>query len=78
VLRLRRRLQVAGTGQFVLHWPLSAASFKLEFNTNLLSTGNVWTLVPDAFVLVTNNSVLFNYVTNDTAPPRKFYRLRAP
>ena len=78
MLRLRRRLQVAGTGQFVLHWPLSAASFKLEFNTNLLSTGNVWTLVPDAFVLVTNNSVLFNYVTNPATLPQKFYRLRAP
>lgn len=67
-----------GSPLFVLHWPLSAANFKLEFNTNLLSTGNVWTVVPGTVVLVTNNAVLFNYVTNDTSPPRKFYRLRAP
>ena len=69
---------LSATGQFVLHWPLSAASFKLEFNTNLVSTGNVWTLVPDSVVLVTNNSVLFNYVTNPATLPQKFYRLRAP
>jgi hypothetical protein len=69
---------VPGTPLFVLHWPLSAANFKLEFNPNLVSTGNVWTVAPETVVLVTNNSVLFNYVTNDTSPPRKFYRLRAP
>lgn len=69
---------VPGTPLFVLHWPASAANFKLEFNTNLVSTGNVWTVVPEAVVPVTNNAVLFNYVTNDTTPPRKFYRLRAP
>lgn len=69
---------VPGTPLFVLHWPASAANFKLEFNPNLVSTGNVWTVVPEAVVPVTNNTVLFNYVTNDTTPPRKFYRLRAP
>lgn len=63
---------------FVLHWPVSAVTFKLEFNTNLVSTGNVWTVVPQTVVLVTNNAVLFNYVTNDTSLPGKFYRLRAP
>ena len=68
----------AGSPLFVLHWPLSAASFKLEFNTNFLSAGNVWAVAPETAVLVTNNAVLFNYVTNDTTPPRKFYRLRAP
>lgn len=67
-----------GTTGFVLHWPVSAANFKLEFNTNLVSVGNVWTVVPQAVVLVTNNAVLFNYVTNDPTPPPKFYRLRAP
>ncbi len=68
----------AGSPQFVLHWPVGAGNFKLEFNTNLVSVGNVWTVVPQPVVLVTNNAVLFNYVTNDTTPPRKFYRLRAP
>jgi len=68
----------AGSPLFVLHWPVGAANFKLEFNTNLVSTGNVWTVAPQTVVLVTNNAVLFNYVTNDTTPPRKFYRLRAP
>lgn len=68
----------AGSTLFVLHWPVSAASFQLEFNTNLVTTGNVWTVVPEPVVVVTNQSVLFNYVTNDTTPPRKFYRLRAP
>ena len=69
---------VPGSPLFVLHWPVSAVTFKLEFNTNLVSTGNVWTVVPQAVALVTNNATLFNYVTNDTTPPRKFYRLRAP
>lgn len=68
----------AGSPLFVLHWPVSAVTFKLEFNTNLVSTGNVWTVVPHTVVLVTNNAVLFNYVTNDTSLPGKFYRLRAP
>ena len=68
----------AGSPLFVLHWPVSAANFQLEFNTNLVSNGNVWTPVPQVPVLVTNNAVLFNYVTNDTTLPRKFYRLRAP
>ncbi|MFM8534668.1 MAG: IPT/TIG domain-containing protein [Acidimicrobiia bacterium] len=68
----------ASSPRFVLHWPFSAANFKLEFNTNLVSTGNTWTVAPEAVVLVTNNAVLFNYVTNDTLLPRKFYRLRAP
>lgn len=69
---------VSGTSLFVLHWPVSAANFKLEFNSDLLSTNNVWTLVPQSPVLLTNNAVLFHYVTNDTTPPRKFFRLRAP
>lgn len=69
---------VPGSPQFVLHWPLSAAEFTLEFNTGLVSTGNVWTVVPEPVVRVTNAAVVFYYVTNDTAPPRKFYRLRAP
>ena len=69
---------VPGSTLFVLHWPVSAVTFKLEFNTNLVTSGNVWTVVPQAVALVTNNAVLFNYVTNDTTPPRKFYRLRAP
>lgn len=68
----------AGSPLFVLHWPVGAGNFKLEFNTNLVTTGNVWTVVPQSPVLVTNNAVLFHYVTNDTTPPRKFYRLRAP
>ena len=68
----------AGSPLFVLHWPVSAASFQLEFNTNLVSAGNVWTPVPQVPVLVTNNAVLFNYVTNSSTLPRKFYRLRAP
>lgn len=67
-----------GSPLFVLHWPAGAANFKLEFNSGLVSTGNVWTVVPEAVVPVTNNTVLFNYVTNDTSAPRKFYRLRAP
>jgi hypothetical protein len=67
-----------GAPRFVLHWPVGAANFKLEFNTDLVSTGNVWTVVPQPVVLVTNNAVLFNYVTNDTSLPRMFYRLRAP
>ncbi|MEN9573597.1 MAG: hypothetical protein RL514_1452 [Verrucomicrobiota bacterium] len=69
---------VPGTPQFVLHWPVSAATFTLEFNSNLLSTGNVWTVVSQPVVVVTNELGLFNYVTNDTTPPRKFYRLRVP
>lgn len=69
---------VPGSPQFVLHWPLSAGNFKLEFNPTLVSTGNVWTVVPEAVVVVTNQAVLFNYVTNVTSSPRKFYRLRAP
>ncbi len=69
---------VSGSPQFVLHWPRSAVDFKLEFNTNLTSAGNVWTIVPEPVALVTNQAVLFNYVTNDTTPPLKFYRLRSP
>jgi uncharacterized repeat protein (TIGR01451 family) len=69
---------LASPSLFVIHWPVSAVSFTLEFNTNLISTNNVWAVVPQAVVLVTNQSVRFNYVTNDTTPPRKFYRLRAP
>lgn len=68
----------AGSPLFVLHWPVGAGNFTLEFNTNLVTAGNVWTVVPQPVVLVTNNAVLFNYVTNDTSLPRKFYRLRAP
>ncbi len=67
-----------GSPQFVLHWPRGAVDFKLEFNTGLVSTGNVWTIVPEPVTLVTNQAVLFNYVTNDTTPPLKFYRLRSP
>lgn len=67
-----------GSPLFVLRWPDSAANFKLEFNTNLVSTGNVWTVVAEPAVFVTNNSVRFLYVTNTTGVPRKFYRLRAP
>ena len=69
---------VPGTPLFVLHWPVSAAAFTLEFNTNLVTTGNAWTVAPQPVTRVTNQAGLFNYVTNDTAPPRKFYRLRAP
>ncbi len=69
---------VPGSPRFVLHWPVSAANFTLEFNPNLLSTGNVWAVTAEPVVLVTNQAVVFHYVTNDTSPPRKFYRLRAP
>ena len=69
---------VPGSPLFVLHWPVSAANFTLEFNPNLISTLNVWTVVAETVVRVTNQSVVFHYVTNDTSPPRKFYRLRAP
>lgn len=67
-----------GSPLFTLRWPNSAGNFKLEFNTNLVSTNNLWTLVPEPTVLVTNNSALFLYVTNTISGPRKFYRLRAP
>jgi large repetitive protein len=67
-----------GSPLFVLRWPDSAANFKLEFNTNLVSTGNVWTVVAEPVVVVTNDSVRFLSVTNTTGVPRKFYRLRAP
>lgn len=67
-----------GSPLFVLYWPESAANFKLEFNPDLVSTGNVWTVVAEPAVFVTNNSVRFLYVTNTTGVPRKFYRLRAP
>jgi len=66
------------TGLFALLWPDSAANFKLEFNLSLVSSGNVWTVVAEPAVFVTNNSVRFNYVTNATGVPQKFYRLRAP
>lgn len=67
-----------GSPLFVLRWPDSAANFKLEFNTNLVSTGNVWTVVAEPVVVVTNDAVRFLSVTNTTGVPRKFYRLRAP
>ena len=67
-----------GSPLFVLHWPLSAANFTLESNTNLLVTNNVWSVVPEPAVLVTNNAIRFLYVTNSLSGPRKFYRLRAP
>lgn len=69
---------VPGSPLFVVHWPVSAANFTLEFNPNLISTINVWTVVAETVVRVTNQAVVFHYVTNDTSPPRKFYRLRAP
>ena len=69
---------VPGSPRFVLHWPVSAANFTLEFNPNLLSAVNVWAVTAEPVVLVTNQAVVFHYVTNDTSPPRKFYRLRAP
>lgn len=64
--------------QFVLRWPVSAANFVLEFNTNLVSTGNVWTAVADPVLRVTNDATVFHTVTNNTSPARKFYRLRSP
>ena len=69
---------IPGSPRFVLHWPVSAANFTLEFNPNLLSAVNVWAVTAEPVVLVTNQAVVFHYVTNDTSPPRKFYRLRAP
>jgi len=67
-----------GSPLFVLRWPDSAANLKLEFNTNLVSTGNPWTLVAEPAVFVTNNAIRFLSVTNSTGAPRRFYRLRAP
>ncbi|MBI5800674.1 MAG: DUF11 domain-containing protein [Verrucomicrobia bacterium] len=68
------------TRQFTILWPPSAANFKLESNTNLLTSGNVWTVVPETIQQRTNQAgvVLQNFVVHDTSPPRKFYRLRAP
>lgn len=67
-----------GSPLLVLRWPDSAANFKLEFNTNLVSTGSVWAIAAEPAAFVTNNSIRFLQVTNTTGVPRKFYRLRAP
>ena len=69
---------VAGMPFFAVHWPVSAVTFTLEFNTNFLVTNNVWNVASPGPVRVTNNLGIFNYVTNDTTLPGKFFRLRAP
>lgn len=66
------------TELFVLRWPASAGNFTLEFTQNLVSTDTVWATVAEPVIRATNQSAVFHYVTNNTFPARKFYRLRAP
>ncbi|MBI3874682.1 MAG: hypothetical protein HY300_01670, partial [Verrucomicrobia bacterium] len=68
----------AATNTVQVSWPVSAVSFVLQFNTNLVSVNNLWFDVGTAPTTVTNQSTVYNVVTENAAPPRRFYRLRSP
>ena len=71
-------LPLPATREVLISWPNSVVTFQLQFNLDLLSSGNVWTNVATPATLVTNQSVVENHVTNSTTALRMFFRLKSP
>jgi uncharacterized repeat protein (TIGR01451 family) len=77
----QRTLSIAfqsATREVTVSWPQSVVNFVLQFNTNLVTTNNLWFDSPLTPVTVTNQSTATKVVTDSAVAPRKFYRLRSP